>query len=309
MVCITLCCMIQMDQANSCVDAYKLEILRLNAKLRQHLITQQEILGAFYDFIESKLFDPANEKHLGLQATVAALDLSLQVSGTSKIFASKGSQTFKQFYVCLDLSTVSGLQNAVCKIQSTQTRFWVQFIALCHCRASMSIQHCKFPYHKPCARVKVSSEASWAVLWGLKWISYCFLIQSAMQDQGNDIDELRDTLKKITEDLLASNKRIDELEARLSEQEYLRLLGDGIFELRTYVAVAMGFDSWASLATRLMLEKHYAVKPTRAQMAPILQQMGLDLAIWDSMTAVASQRNDRCHPGSSATSSHLLHCQ
>ena len=74
--------MIQMDQANSCVDSYKPEILRLNVKLRQHSISQQEILGAFHDFIESELFDPANKKHMGLQAAFAALELSLEVSDT-----------------------------------------------------------------------------------------------------------------------------------------------------------------------------------------------------------------------------------
>lgn len=47
-----------------------------------------------------------------------------------------------------------------------------------------------------------------------------------MQEQKKVANELRDTLK-ITEDLLPSNKRIDQLEERLSEQEYLRHLGDG----------------------------------------------------------------------------------
>lgn len=51
----------------------------------------------------------------------------------------------------------------------------------------------------------------------------------SMQDQAKDIDELRNTFEKITEDLSASNKGIDELDGRLSEQEYLRLLGGCIF--------------------------------------------------------------------------------
>ena len=56
--------------------------MRLNAALKQHSITHQEILGAFYEFIESELFNPADKKHQRLQATVTALDAELEVSGT-----------------------------------------------------------------------------------------------------------------------------------------------------------------------------------------------------------------------------------
>ena len=73
------------------------------------------------------------------------------------------------------------------------------------------------------------------------------------------------------------------------------------------MAVALGLGSWASLATELILEKHAAAKPFRAQIANNLQQKGLNLADWDSMDAVASQCNDHCHPGSAVTSSYLYH--
>ena len=48
-------------------------------------------------------------------------------------------------------------------------------------------------------------------------------MQNAMQEQDKVVNELEDTLLKITEDLLASNERIDQLEERLSKQEYLRI--------------------------------------------------------------------------------------
>ena len=100
MVCSTLCCMTQMDQANSCVDSYSLEILRLFVKLRQHSIKQQEILGAFYEFIESESFDPAKEKHLGLQAAVAALELSLELTDMSKVLRIMWQSNFEAI-LCL----------------------------------------------------------------------------------------------------------------------------------------------------------------------------------------------------------------
>ena len=54
----------------------------------------------------------------------------------------------------------------------------------------------------------MSSEDCFA-LWELKGIFLFSLIQSSIREQNKVVNELRDTLLKVTEDLLASNKRIE----------------------------------------------------------------------------------------------------
>lgn len=90
-----------MNQSNFGADKYQKEILRLDALFRQHAVTQQEILGAFYDFLDSDVFDPQNEKHQDLRAAVAAMDTELQVNALS--CSNQGAQTKKKKVVCIHL--------------------------------------------------------------------------------------------------------------------------------------------------------------------------------------------------------------
>ena len=140
-----------------------------------------------------------------------------------------------------------------------------------------------------------------------------FTLPSAhMQEQNGTIEELKAALRNLlnrVQDLEAEVKdmktEVKDMKLKVAEQEYLRLLGEGIFEMRTRVAMALGLEAWSSLATKLLFEKHSPQKPWRAKIAGVLQTMGLDLPVWDSLSQVASERNDYCHPGSTVSSSYL----
>ena len=95
------------------------------------------------------------------------------------------------------------------------------------------------------------------------------------------------------------------LEAEATKQEYLRLLGDSIFDLQSLVAAALGLKTWGSLATKLLLENGSPQKPWRAKTAGALQAMGLDISVQESLGQVASPYNNYCHPGSTVSNSYL----
>lgn len=69
--------------------------------------------------------------------------------------------------------------------------------------------------------------------------------------------------------------------------------------------MALGLKAWSSLAAELLVEKHSLWKPWRAKIAGVLQTMGLDLSVWDSLSQVVSERNDHCYPGSKVSSCYL----
>ena len=101
LVCITVAAAHRWKKSIFVINTF--EILRLNDTPWQHFTAQQETLCC-YEFIESELFGPANEKHLGC----SCLGQALKVRETSQrgLSPSTGSHFSRQFDVWVDPSIV-----------------------------------------------------------------------------------------------------------------------------------------------------------------------------------------------------------
>ena len=130
-------------------------------------------------------------------------------------------------------------------------------------------------------------------------------VKAVLRNLLNRVQDLEAEVKDMKAEVKDMKAEVKDMKTKVAEQDYFRLIGDGISEVRTLVAMGLGLESWSSLAAKLLLEKPSPQKPWRAKIAGVLQIMGLDLSVWDSLSQVLSELSNYCHSGSTVSSSYL----